>query len=133
MMVYCDTSGLYALMDADTDEHVRAAGMWGRLRARPHELVCANYVLIECLALIQRRLGLQAVVDFQRGIVPLLDIEWIDAAAHERIVQAMLTAHNRHLSLVDCASFDVMRRRGIAAAFTFDRHFAEQGFDVLDR
>lgn len=133
MIVYCDTSGLYALLDADTDEHARAAAIWGRLRAQRHELVCVNYVLIECLALIQRRLGLQAVVDFQRAIVPLLDIEWIDAVAHERIVQAMLTAHSRHLSLVDCASFDVMRRRGIATAFAFDRHFAEQGFDVLDR
>ena len=97
-----------------------------------HELVCANYVLIECLALIQRRLGLTAVLDFQSAIVPLLEIEWIDAATHERIVQSLLTAHNRQLSLVDCASFDVMRRRGIKAAFAFDRSFGEQGFELLD-
>ena len=95
-------------------------------------MVCANYVLGECLALIQRQLGLPAVPDFQSAIVPLLEIEWIDALAHERIVQALLTAHNRQLSLVDCASFDVMRRRGIKAAFAFDRHFGEQGFDALD-
>ncbi len=132
MKVYCDTSGLYALLDADTNEHPQAVTIWERLRAERHDLVCANYVLVECLALIQRRLGLPAVQDFQAAIVPLLEIEWIDAAAHERIVQALLTAHSRQLSLVDCASFDVMRRRGIKAAFAFDRHFGEQGFDALD-
>ena len=132
MKVYCDTSGLYALLDADTNEHPQAVAIWERLRADRHELVCANYVLIECLALIQRRLGLPAVQDFQAAIVPLLEIEWIDAFAHERIVQALLTAHSRQISVVDCASFDVMRRRGIKAAFAFDRHFGEQGFEVLD-
>jgi predicted nucleic acid-binding protein len=89
MKVHCDTSGLYALLDADSRE-------------------------------------------YRQAIAPLLEIEWIDAAAHERIVQSLLTAHNRQLSLVDCASFDVMRRRGIKAAFAFDRHFGEQGFDALD-
>lgn len=132
MKVYCDTSGLYALLDADSHEHRQAVAIWERLRAERHEMVCANYVLVECLALIQRRLGLPALQDFQAAIVPLLEIEWMDAAAHERIVQALLTAHSRQLSLVDCASFDVMRRRGIKAAFAFDRHFGEQGFELLD-
>ena len=132
MKVYCDTSGLYALLDADSHEHLQAVAIWGRLRSERDELVCANYVLVECLALIQRRLGLPAVQDFQAAVVPLLEIEWMDAAAHERIVQSLLTAHNRQLSLVDCASFDVMRRRGIKAAFAFDRHFGEQGCELLD-
>jgi len=41
-----------------------------------------------------------------------------------------LTAARRQLSLVDCISFEVMRRRGIKTAFTFDDHFAEQGFET---
>jgi len=32
---------------------------------------------------------------------------------------------------VDCISFEVMRGLGITTAFTFDRHFAEMGFEVL--
>ena len=49
MKVYCDTSGLYALLDADSHEHLQAVAIWERLRAERHELVCANYVLVECL------------------------------------------------------------------------------------
>ncbi len=46
-------------------------------------------------------------------------------------VLAFLTAGRRALSLVDCASLVVMRRLGVEKAFTFDRHFAEQGFMLI--
>ena len=48
MKVYGDTSGLYALLDADSHEHLQAVAIWERLRAERHELVCANYVLGWC-------------------------------------------------------------------------------------
>ena len=43
----------------------------------------------------------------------------------------MLTAARRRLSLVDCVSFDVMRRLGLNRVFCFDQHFEEQGFDIV--
>ena len=50
---------------------------------------------------------------------------------HRAAVAAVLASARRNLSLVDCASFEVMRRRGLRTAFTLDRHFAEQGFAVV--
>jgi uncharacterized protein len=44
---------------------------------------------------------------------------------------AVLTAHRRHLSLVDCVSFAAMHQFGLSAVFAFDNHFAEQGFTIL--
>jgi predicted nucleic acid-binding protein len=76
-------------------------------------------------------LGLEAVRTLQEDIVPLLRIEWIDAQSHASGVAALLIAARRQLSLVDCASFDAMRRLGITTAFTFDRHFLEQGFNKI--
>jgi predicted nucleic acid-binding protein len=35
------------------------------------------------------------------------------------------------MSLVDCASFEVMRSRSIGAAFAFDAHFEENGFRLV--
>ena len=43
----------------------------------------------------------------------------------------MLAAARKKLSLVDCVSFQIMRQQGVRAAFCFDSHFREQGFDVL--
>ena len=34
-------------------------------------------------------------------------------------------------ALVDCVSFEVMRRRGITRAFAFDRRFADAGFELF--
>jgi len=35
---------------------------------------------------------------------------------------------DKRYSLTDCVSFVVMRERGIAEAFAFDRHFEQEGF-----
>ena len=52
------------------------------------------------------------------------------APLHERAVAALLTAGDRDLSLVDCVSFEVMRRSGLDTAFAFDEGFTKQGFRV---
>lgn len=72
-----------------------------------------------------------AVRDFHDSVVQLLSIEWIDESSHQAGVVALLTANRRHLSLVDCVSFEVCRRRSISAVFAFDQHFTEQGFSIL--
>jgi len=42
-----------------------------------------------------------------------------------------LAARRRGLSLVDCASFEVMRRTGLRAAFAFDPHFEKFGYELI--
>ena len=32
---------------------------------------------------------------------------------------------------VNCVSFEIMRQRGLRRVFAFDKHFEEQGFDVV--
>jgi predicted nucleic acid-binding protein len=94
-------------------------------------LVTHNYALVETCALVQNRLGLEALRSFQQEIVPLLTIEWGKRPQHESAVAAVLAANRKKLSLVDCVSFTVMRDAGIQKAFAFDRHFTEQGFKCL--
>jgi len=55
----------------------------------------------------------------------------VDAAIHAAALDFVIATGRRKLSLVDCASFEVMRRRGLRTAFTLDRHFAEQGFATV--
>ncbi len=62
---------------------------------------------------------------------PLFHIHWITPEIHASAMSALLAARRRDVSLVDWTSFELMRRLGIRKAFTFDHHFAEQGFEVL--
>ena len=77
---------------------------------------------------------MEAVHAFQEDVFPLLSIEWIDESNHRAGVAAVLTASRCKLSLVDCVSFEVMRRLGINRVFCFDAHFEEQGFEgIVDK
>ena len=131
MNVFVDTSALLAVLDSSDQNHTRARGAWEGLIASEAGLICTSYILIEAFALLQNRLGLAAVRTFQEDIVPILQVEWMDAQAHNRSVAALLIAGRRQLSLVDCASFDAMRTLGLTLAFTFDHHFAEQDFQAI--
>jgi predicted nucleic acid-binding protein len=44
---------------------------------------------------------------------------------------ALLLAARLQLSLVDCVSFEIMRREGLRAAFALDDHFAGSGFELV--
>jgi predicted nucleic acid-binding protein len=131
MTTFIDTSAFYAVLSADDHNHSPAKKVWVDLLNQREDLVCTNYILVETFALIQNRLGIEAVRAFQEDVVPFLSIEWIGLAQHQAAVSALLTAGRRKLSLVDCASFEIMRRLGITAVFAFDEHFKEQGFTCI--
>jgi len=127
--VFVDTSALFAVLDADDRYHPRARELWEELIAIAEDLVCTNYVLIETFALIQRRLGMEAVRTFEEDVSPLIRVYWVSESDHRSGVTAFLTAGRRDLSLVDCVSFLVMRRLDLRVAFAFDEDFQAQGFE----
>ncbi len=131
MAVFVDTSAFYAALDADDANHHAAVRTWHSLEDSGETPSTSNYVLVETLAVVSRRLGLQSARDFQTRFVPLLEVHWVDEPLHGLAVAAMLTAGRRNLSLVDCVSFEMMRRLGLDKAFAFDAHFVEQGFERI--
>ncbi len=131
MVIFADTSGLYPLLDAENAAFESVAPAWERLRDNGYSIVTTNYVLMETATLLQSRLGVGAVRDFVDDVVPVLLVEWVEAEVHGSALTAVLAANRRDLSLVDCVSFEVMRRLGIRRAFTLDGHFREQGFEVV--
>lgn len=129
-MIFVDASAVLAVINPNDEQHATAAPAWNKLIASGEELLMTSYVLLELIALAQRRLGLDAVRILDAELLPLIEVVWIDPEIHHAAVAAVLAAGRRNLSLVDCASFEVMRRKGLRTAFTLDRHFAEQGFAV---
>jgi uncharacterized protein len=128
---FIDTSFFIALLTKEDRFHAKADQAWRTLLESDDSLVSTNYTLLETFSLIQNRLGLEAVTDFQRDVVPLLSLEWVDENCHEAGLAAVLAAKRKNLSLVDCVSFEVMRRNGVKNVLTFDKHFREHGFHCL--
>ncbi|MYD86840.1 MAG: type II toxin-antitoxin system VapC family toxin [Acidobacteria bacterium] len=131
MTLFVDTSALLAFLDADQPHHADVTEAWRRALNDHDSLVTSNYVLVEAFALVQRRLGLDAVRALAGDLVPLLQPLWVDEELHAAAMAALFTAGRRKLSLVDCTSFELMRRHGIGAALSLDADFAQQGFRQL--
>lgn len=132
MGTFIDTSAFYALLDRNDAFHPTAKETWHLLLEQGEPLLTSNYILLESFALIQNRLGMRAVKVFHEDILPVLHLEWIDSAVHLHAVSSLLTADRRNLSLVDCTSFEVIRRLRVQNVFAFDAHFREQGFHVVN-
>lgn len=130
-MILVDTSALYAVLDRDDDNHAAAETTWAALLQTDDPPLVTNYVVVETTALVQHRLGREAVRTLCGDILPALDVHWMTEDDHANARSALLAADRRQLSLVDCSSFHVMRSRMMRAAFAFDPHFREQGFDLL--
>lgn len=126
--VFVDTSGFYAVMDADDPNHGNARDLFETSQTAPWLLVTTNYVIHETWALTQGRLGWDALDVWRDRVAGLCEIVWITETVHMLGEARCRQARARRLSLTDCISFEVMRRRGIATAIAWDEHFRREGF-----
>ncbi|HBH27240.1 MAG: PIN domain-containing protein [Desulfofustis sp. PB-SRB1] len=128
MIVFADTSGLFAFLVRDDFMHGRARTIFQSFAKSDTRLLTSSYVLVETTALLQRRVGIDAVHEFNFTLLPLLDVVWVDEYWHERAVNRLITSGQKKLSVVDCLSFIIMESRDIRTAFSFDTHFEKNGF-----
>jgi predicted nucleic acid-binding protein len=131
MAVFADTSGFYAVLAREDANYQRAQTAWRSLASADETVISHSYVVSETFALVQRRLGMDAVGILQHTMLHSVQIVWVDLELHETATRALLTHQNRRIGLVDHVSFEVMRRLGIATAFAFDDDFRQAGFTLL--
>lgn len=130
MIVFGDTSGFFALLVRDDSMHIRAKLNFAHFGEHDFRILTTSYVLLETTALLHRRIGLEAVADFQSKVIPLLETVWVDSEWHGRALQRLFSSGRKDVSLVDCLSFEVMEARNLRTVFAFDRHFEEFGFSL---
>jgi predicted nucleic acid-binding protein len=126
-MIFLDTSAIYAWADGADLNHKAAVRYLHEILRRGERLLTHNYVLLESITLVQARLGLSAAAKLISDSSQF-EIDWVDRQLHEVSTAALAQSAKRGLSLVDCVSFQVMKRRKVTTAFAFDRHFKTEGF-----
>ncbi len=126
--VFVDTSGFYAFLDGTDPFHAVAKAAFERTFDERLSLVTTSYVLHESWAIIQGRLGWEAVDGWLDRIVPRCEILWVDKQLHALGAARCRQARERRLSLTDCVSIEAMRQLGLNRAIAADEHFTRQGF-----
>lgn len=132
MTVFVDTSALLAVLNRNDLWAVRAARSWTRLIQDKEAMVTTSYVVLETVSIVQRRIGLDGVQVLNDSLLPLVKIAYVDTDLHAAAMSNLLVANRRELSLVDCCSFEYMRRNKLFRVFAYDKHFEEQGFSCCD-
>ena len=92
-----------------------------------------NLVIAEAYIVVRRTGGhAQALrlLEALRGS-PRLAKVYSDAGIESMAGDILEKYVDQDFSLADAVSFVVMRERGVAQAFTFDRHFLTMGFEKL--
>lgn len=134
MKVFVDTSAFLALINADDSFHAQASTLFSRLLTSGALLYTSitNYVIVETIAVLQNRHGLEPAYDFIDNILPVINIEWITRDEHLQGESLLRATNRRRVSLVDCVSFVIMNKLNIQHALAVDIDFEDFGFTLLN-
>ncbi len=128
MVVFLDTSAIYALANKEDPNHPAALRRFGAALEDGVDLLAHSYILVETFSLLRARGGWDAVSRFLA--VPLaFRLRWVNEGLHRAALGRFRERRARY-SLVDEVSFLVMEEEGVSQALAFDRDFADQGFTL---
>jgi predicted nucleic acid-binding protein len=131
--LFIDAGYLIALEAADDQNHDAALRHWrGLLQSLP-PLVTTSYVFDEVVTFFNSRRRNAKAVEIGNSLLRSSAVEFVhvDEQLFYEGWQFFQRHRDKSYSLTDCVSFVLMERRGIREALTFDRHFAQVGFNKL--
>ncbi|SRR6266545_4307789 len=130
--IFVDTSGWGHLVDPSQACHKQAADLYRRARQEGSRLVTTNYILTELVALLTSplRIPRARTIDFIASLKssPSVDVVHVDTTLDAQAWQLLVDRPDKVWSLVDCASFVIMRQNRLIEALTTDPHFEQAGF-----
>ncbi len=131
--VLIDTSAYFALVVPQDARHLAAATLLERLEQQPTHLFTTNFIVAETHALLLARRGRvvasRVLHQLDQSSATIVRVSLRDERQARQIIERY---DDKDFSLTDATSFAVMERLRIDVAFTFDRNFAQYGFQVLD-
>ena len=131
MKLLADTSALLALFFRDDRNHRAAAGF---IRKSPRaRFLMTDLIVGEVVTRLRARVGAGRAVAVANELLrsERYELLFIDDAVLRGSLARMARYADKQLSLTDCASFEVMDRLGLQAAFSFDRDFRDCGFRMV--
>ena len=130
-MIFLDTSAVLALLNTQDKFHETALKALETIDNNGETLLTHNYLIVETVALVQRRIGLDSAIAFERDAQDSMQTHWITESDHHLAIERWRQHNTRRLNLVDCMSFVVMEMYGCDTAFAYDSDFETEGFRLV--
>jgi predicted nucleic acid-binding protein len=130
-LIFVDTSAFLALYVKRDQYHRQASKIFPSL---PRPFSTSNHVVDELATLLGRIAGYRYAADRVDDVYASESIDVLSSTRNDEVeaIRWMRKFADKEISFTDCISFAMMRRVGIRTAFTFDRHFRDAGFQIID-
>jgi predicted nucleic acid-binding protein len=134
-VIFIDTGAFVARYVRQDDHHRKARRVWAEIERSRGRCFTSSFVLDETFTLLGRRASYSFAADRARALLAsaALTILRPDSDDEARAVDLFAKFADQKVSFTDCVSFALMRRHRLGRAFTFDRHFADAGFELVPR
>ncbi len=130
-LVFMDSVGLLALWSESDQWHEMAEKAFAEITRKKDTLMTTTFVMLECGNAVARRGFRQDANDLRERLEKSGMLVWPTETDWKLAWQNYQRGVADAAGIVDHVSFVVMRRLGIARAFTNDRHFQAAGFENL--
>ena len=133
--LFVDTGALVARVLPRDQYHRASRRGWESLEDVEVKLFSSEHVFDEAVSLLVRQAGAGYAARWARDHLASDEIVWLNTTRddwHEALRWLEKFADQK-VSFTDCLSFSLMRREGLVAAFSFDRHFELAGFELWPR
>jgi len=128
--VFVDTGAWFATIDY-TDQNYESASRYIKdLHEQQTRLITSDLVINETVMLLARKISKEAAIAFVKAIHrdQSVQVIYVDKQTQHDAYALFEKYADQDFSIVDCASFVIMKNHKIKRAFSFDRHFGIMHF-----
>jgi predicted nucleic acid-binding protein len=128
--LFMDTGFIIALVNDNDQYHQKALILADKFEGFP--TVITDAVLLEIGNALSKNFKIQAteIINYFYSS-PEVTIINLNPILFKKGLELYQSYQDKTWGLVDCISFVVMREMGISDVLTFDKHFAQAGFNIL--
>ncbi len=130
--IFVDTSAYLSYINPKDASYNASRRAMARLADAHASLLTSNFVVAETHALLLTRVSHNAATRFLdaifAGATQIIRVREADETAAREIIRRFA---DKEYSYTDATSFAIMNRLHIHEAFSFDQHFAQYGFTLV--
>ncbi len=131
--LFLDTGYIIALESADDQNHDAALKHWQSLSESLPQLLTTSFIFDEVVTFFNCRNQHAKAVETGNRLLrsPTVQFVHVDETLFFEGWSLFVNREDKTYSLTDCISFLVMKKLKSQTAFTFDKHFVQEGFERL--